>query len=80
MKNKINNLDKEFIGLAKKDKLDIFAIEDLMIKNIDEYKKLVQQHIEELLQKEVDENKIVVKKNKNGKIVDIISAIKEKKK
>ena len=26
MKNKINNLDKEFIDLAKKDKLDIFAM------------------------------------------------------
>ena len=41
--------------------------------------KLSNHHIEELLQKQVDKNKIIIKKNKNGKIVDIIFGIKEKK-
>lgn len=80
MENKINNLEEEFVELDRNDKLDIFAIEDLMIKNIAEYKQLVHHHIEDLLQKQVDENKIIIKKNKNGKIVDIISVTKEKKK
>lgn len=79
MENNFNNLDNEFIKLRNDDKLDIFSIEDLLVKNIDEYKKELHHHIEELLQKQVDENKIIIKKNKNGEIVDIISATKEKK-
>lgn len=79
MKNIVNDLDKDFIELDKNEKLDIFSIEDLMIKNIEEYKELVHRHLENLLQKAVDENKIIVKKNKNGKIMDIISVTKEKK-
>ena len=79
MKNIVNDLDKDFIELDKNEKLDIFSIEDLMIKNIEEYKELIHRHLEDLLQKAVDENKIIVKKNKNGKIMDIISVTKEKK-
>ena len=78
MENNFDNLDNEFVRLRKDDKLDIFSIEDLLVKNIDEYKKELHQHIEELLQKQVDENKIIIKKNKNGKIMDIISVTKEK--
>lgn len=78
MENNFDNLDNEFVKLRKDDKLDIFSIEDLLVKNIDEYKKELHQHIEELLQKQVDENKIIIKKNKNGKIMDIISVTKEK--
>ena len=80
MENRINDLDNEFIDLVKNDKLNISSIEDLMIKNIDEYKILIHHHLEELLQREVDENRIIIKKNKNGKITDIISVTKEKKK
>jgi len=79
MNNNFNNLDKDFSELKNNDKLNIFSIEDILIKNIDEYKKELHHHIEELLQKQVDENKIIIKKNKNGEIVDIISVIKEKK-
>lgn len=78
MENNFNDLDNEFVKLRKDDKLDIFSIEDLLVKNIDEYKKELHHHIEELLQKQVDENKIIIKKNKNGKIMDIISVTKEK--
>lgn len=80
MKEIVNNIDEDFIKLDKNGKLNIFSIEDLMEKNIEEYKELVHQHIEELLQKAVDENKIIVKKNKNGEITDIICVTKEKKK
>ena len=80
MESKIDTLDNDFINLDKNGKLDIFSIEDLMLKNIEEYKEFVHHHLEELLQKAVDENKIIVKKNKNGKITDIISVTKEKKK
>ena len=80
MKNKIINLDEKFSDLIQDNALDINTIEDLAISSINEYKQYVHQHIEELLQTMVDENKLIVKKNKNGKIVDIISVTKEKKK
>lgn len=79
MENNIGKLDNDFINLAKEDTLDISDIEDLLIKNIEEYKVQLHQHIEVLLQQQVDENKIIVKKNKNGRIMDIISVTKEKK-
>lgn len=79
MNNNFSSLDKDFSELNNNDKLNIFSIEDMLIKNIDEYKKELHHHIEKLLQEQVDENKIIIKKNKNGKIVDIISVIKEEK-
>ena len=75
-----NNLDEKFVNLILENALDINTIEELALSSINEYKQYVHQHIEELLQKMVDENKLIVKKNKNGKIVDIISVTKEKKK
>lgn len=80
MKNKIINLDEKFSDLIQDNALDINTIEDLAISSINEYKQYVHQHIEELLQTMVDENKLIVKKNKNGKIVDIVSVTREKKK
>lgn len=68
MKNNLNNLDDEFVDLKKNDKLNIFSIEDLLIKNIDEYKKELHYHIEELLQQQVDENKIIIKKTRMAKL------------
>lgn len=79
MENNISKLDNDFINLVKEDTLNISDVEDLLIKNIEEYKTQLHQHIEELLQQQVDENKIIVKKNKNGRITDIISVTKEKK-
>lgn len=77
MEKVFDNLDKEFNDLKNNDKLNIFSIEDLLIKNIDEYKKELHHHIEKLLLKQVDESKIIIKKNKNGEIMDIISVIKK---
>ena len=80
MKNKIINLDEKVSDLIQDNALDINTIEDLAISSINEYKQYVHQHIEELLQTMVDENKLIVKKNKNGKIVDIVFVTREKKK
>ena len=80
MKNKIINLDEKFSDLIQDNDLDINTIEDLAISSINEYKQYVHQHIEELLQTMVDEHKLIIKKNKNGKIVDIVSVTREKKK
>lgn len=73
-------MDEKFSDLIQDNALDINTIEDLAISSINEYKQYVHQHIEELLQTMVDENKLIVKKNKNGKIVDIVSVTREKKK
>lgn len=62
MEKVFDNLDKEFNDLKNNDKLNIFSIEDLLIKNIDEYKKELHHHIEKLLLKQVDESKIIIKK------------------
>ena len=80
MKNKKTNLDEKFEDLIQKDALNINTIEDLALQSIYEYKQYVYQHIEELLQTMVDEKKLIVKKNRNGKIVDIIFVTKKKKK
>lgn len=79
IKKIIDKFDDDFIDLDKNEKLDIFSIEDLAVKSIDEYKEFIHHHIEDLLQKAVDENKVIIKKNRNGKIMDIISVTKEKK-
>ena len=52
MKYRIENLDKEFSKLAKDNKLDISTIEELAIKNIDDYKDFIHRHIEELIKQE----------------------------
>ena len=71
MKDNFNKIDEEILKLDNSENLDISLIE--------EYKIELHKHIEELLQQQVDENRIIIKKNKNGKIVDISSVTKEKK-
>ena len=68
---KFDNIDNEFKNLVKKEKLNINTIEDIMLKDIDDYKIQLQHHIEELLASEIDEKNLVAKKNKNGKKKDI---------
>ena len=74
-----NKIDNEILKLDNKENLDIFSIEDILAENIEAYKKELHHHIEEVLQQKVDEKRIIIKKNKNGKIVDIVYATKEKK-
>ena len=77
---KENGFESEFVELVKSDKLDIFSIEDLMLDRIEKYKEHLNVQLEELLQRKINEGELIVKKNKNGKIVDIISITKAKKK
>ena len=67
MKYRIKDLDKEFSNLAKDNKLNISAIEELAIKNIDDYKDFIHRHIEELIKQRVEEKKLIVKKTRMEK-------------
>lgn len=79
MTSNFNNIDSEIMKLDNEENLDIFSIENLLVENIENYKKELHQHIEELLQNKINENRIVIKKNKNGEIADIIYVTREKK-
>ncbi len=57
----------KFDTLVKEDKLNINTIEDLMIENIENYKKELKNHVEDLLKNHVNEKELIIKKNKNGK-------------
>ena len=62
-----DDLTKQFDKLAKEEKLNIDSIEELMVKDIEEYKELQKEHIEKLLQNNINEKELITKKNKNGK-------------
>lgn len=79
MINNFENIDNEIINLDNEGNLDIFSIENLLINNIESYKKELYKHVEDVLQNKINENNIIIKKNKNGEIVDIIYATKVKK-
>ncbi len=79
MINNFENIDKEIVNLDNDGNLDIFSIENLLVQNIESYKKELHKHVEDVLQNKINENNIIIKKNKNGEIVDIIYGTKEKK-
>lgn len=61
MNNK-NDFDNEFKNLTKQDKMPISSIEELMLKNIENYKNELLTHTEELLLKNVNEADLITKK------------------
>ncbi len=61
MNNK-NDFENKFKKLTKQDKMPIFSIEDLMLKNIENYKNKLLAHTENLLLKNVDEADLITKK------------------
>lgn len=69
--NKINELDYNFDKLITEDKLNIDSIENLALKNIEDIKSIINNHIEELIVKKVDEKELIVKKNENGMKKDL---------
>ncbi len=79
MNNK-NNFDNEFKKLAKQDKMPISSIEDLMLKNIENYKNELLAHTEELLLKNIDESDLITKKKITGIIKELDLKISEKEK
>lgn len=70
MKKDFKDLDKDFKKLVKEEKLNIGSLEELMIENIENYKRELAIHIEDLLSSEVNEKDLISKKNKNGKKKD----------
>lgn len=67
MKDKFNKIDEEILKLDNSKKLDISSIENILIKNIEEYKIELHKHIEEILQQQVDEKRIIIKKTRMAK-------------
>ena len=76
--NKKNDFDRQFEKLVKQDKLPISLIEDLMIKDLENYKNELLTHTEELLLKKIDEKDLVIKKKISGIIRDLDLKISEK--
>ena len=78
--NDKNEFDNEFEKLAKQDKLPISSIEDLMLKNIENYKNELLAHTEELLLKNIAETDLINKKKISGIIKELDLKISEKEK
>ena len=59
-------LTEKFDNLVKEDKLDINAVEDLMLLDIKNYKEKQKKHMEYLLKDHINEKELISKKNENG--------------
>ena len=66
-----DELTKTFDNLVKEEKLDINAVEDLMLIDIENYKEKQRKHIEYLLKEHINEKELISKKNKNGRKEDL---------
>lgn len=78
--NKKKDFDKEFEKLAKQEKMPISSVEDLMLKDLENYKNELLTHTEELLLKKIDEKDLITKKKISGIIKDLDLKISEKEK
>ena len=67
IQEKITELDNNFDKLVLTNKLNINSIEDIAMKNIEDYKQIINTHIEDLILKKINEKELIVKKNENGK-------------
>ena len=67
IQEKITELDNDFDKLVLTNKLNINSIEDIAMKNIEDYKQIINTHIEDLIFKKINEKELIVKKNENGK-------------
>lgn len=67
IQEKITELDNNFDKLILTNKLNINSIKDITMKNIGDYKQIINTHIEDLILKKINEKELVVKKNNNGK-------------
>ena len=73
MNNKMfDELTEKFDNLVKNDKLDVNAVEELMLDDIENYKKRQKNQIEYLLQNHINEKELINKKNESGKKEDTI--------
>lgn len=67
IQEKITELDNNFDKLVLTNNLNINSIEDIAMKNIEDYKQIINTHIENLIFKKINEKELIVKKNENGK-------------
>ena len=67
----INEFTNEFDELVAKGKMNINSLEQLMVDNVENYKKDLHKHVEEILSTHINEKELIIKKNKNGKKKDI---------
>lgn len=67
IQEKITELDNNFDKLILTNKLNINSIEDIAMKNIEDYKQIINTHIEDLIFNKINEKELIVKKNENGK-------------
>lgn len=67
IQEKITELDNNFDKLILTNKLNINSIEDIAMKNIGDYKQIINTHIEDLIFNKINEKELIVKKNENGK-------------
>ena len=77
MNNK-KEFDNEFKKLAKQDKMPISLIENLILKNIENYKNELLTRTEELLLKSINEADLITKKKISGIIKELDLKISEK--
>ena len=75
-----NEFDNEFKKLTKQDKLPISSIENLILKNIENYKNELLTRTEELLLKSINEADLITKKKISGIIKELDLKISEKEK
>ncbi len=66
----LDKLTMDFDNLVSEEKMNINSLEDIMIDNVNEYKKELKLHVEELLKSHINEKELISKKNKNGKKKD----------
>ena len=71
IQEKITELDNDFDKLVLTNKLNINSIEDIAMKNIEDYKQIINIHIEDLILKKINEKELIAKKNENGKNSDM---------
>ncbi len=62
--NRIDEFTNQFDELVAKGKMDINSLEQLMINNVENYKKDLQKHTEELLSTHTNEKELIVKKTR----------------
>ena len=76
--NNQKEFDNEFKKLAKQDKMPISSIENLILKNIENYKNELLTRTEELLLKSINEADLIPKTKISGIIKELDFKISEK--
>lgn len=66
----LSKFTNQFDKLVTDGKMNINTLEQLMVDNIEEYKKDLHQHVEKILSTHINEKELLTKKNESGKKED----------